>query len=117
MSKYLLNNLDVNDFKLIITLIGYETQITDTIRTIKIPAYKNNRILIDTALNSGMNKYRFISTEFNTSGEIELKDYKYVNVSSEISKIANDILRNQTNYVRNSLLTTTQQNKLINCLL
>ncbi|SRR5690606_35305551 len=112
MEKYLVNNLDADDFSMIITLLDYETKISDCLKSIKVSSFVDAELLVDTALCSGMNKYRFIATTLNNDGTININDYKYVDVNSDILEKANEIIRHEPLRLKNSILTIPQINSL-----
>lgn len=114
MKKYMINKLDIDNFVILVSLLDYETKISDCLKSIRISSFNVKEILVDTALCSGMNKYRFIATAVNTDGSINLNNYRYVDVSSQIIEIANDILRKETHSINNSILTNSQKRQLRN---
>ena len=113
MKKYLINKLNEDKFSIIITLLDYETKISSSLKTINISSVENKKLLIDTALCSGLNKYRFIETTLDSEGSINVSNYKYVEVDNNILNKANEILKNEPVYLNSSVLTI-QQIELIN---
>lgn len=114
MKKYLINNLTECEYDAIITLLDYETQISTCLKPIKMSTYKTGKILIDTALCSGMNGYRFIETTLNDNGTIDLGEYSYVDVNSDMLQKANEIIKEQPAFLENSVLTKSQIEELKN---
>ncbi|ERJ12738.1 type II toxin-antitoxin system RnlB family antitoxin [Haloplasma contractile] len=115
MKKYIVNKLYTNNLSTIITLLNYEIKISDYLKSIKISSSNNQeKILIDTALCAGMNKYRFIVTTLNDDGTINIDDFKYIEVDSNTLEIANEILRKEPLSINNSILTNSQINNLTN---
>lgn len=112
MKKYLIHNLKKDNFNVIITLLDYQTPISKVLNSIRLSSNKLEKILIDTALCSGLNEYRFIEATLNESGSINLDQYRYVNVNDFILDKANDILRQNKLYLKNSILTESQIKKL-----
>jgi hypothetical protein len=108
MKKYVVNKLDTAHFNTLITLLDYETQISDYLKIIKFPSLSDKKLLIDTALCSGINKYRFITTTLNNDGSINIDSYKYIDVDSHLLKIANEIIKKEPNSLNNSVLTVSQ---------
>lgn len=113
MKKYLINNLNKSKFVFIITLLDYQTQISNCLKSIKIPTNKVCKILIDTALCSGINKYRFIEALTSKDGVIDLSEYNYVNVSEDIINKANDIIKQKPTFLESSVLTESQIKKIL----
>lgn len=111
MKNYLINNLEFENVNLI-TLLDYEAKISDVLKSIKVSSFGSGKVLIDTALCSGINKYRFIESKLNYNGTIDLNDYKYVSVSTKILEKANEIIRHEPDKLENSILTIPQ----INCI-
>lgn len=118
---YLINQFPVNKskkdgFSTIITLLDYETQISKALRYIKLSSEQINntkKVLIDTVLCAGMNQYRFIETNVNEDRTINIDDYKYIAVSDDTLEKANNILKSHPEYVKNSILTESQIEKLL----
>lgn len=107
MKKYLINNLEFEKVYLI-TLLDYETKISDILKSVKISSLVSRKVLIDTALSSGIDRYRFIESKLNNNGTIDLNEYKYVNVNPKILEKANDIIRREPAKLENSILTIPQ---------
>ncbi|WP_077369860.1 type II toxin-antitoxin system RnlB family antitoxin [Anaerosalibacter sp. Marseille-P3206] len=112
MRKYLINNLDIDNFSMIITLLDYETKISDCLKSVRISSFDSKELLVDTALCSGMNGYRFIATTLNNDGTINISDYRYVDVNPLILEKANEIIRHEPISLNNSILTIPQINFL-----
>lgn len=108
MKKYLINKLDEERLNIIITLLDFEIKISDYLKSINISDFNGSKLLVDTALCSGMNRYRFIETTVNDNGAINLNDYKYVEVDSNILDKANEILSHEESIINNSILTIPQ---------
>lgn len=108
MKLYLINNLKKGGFDTIITLLDYQTQISSCLKSIRISSNKTRKLLIDTALCSGINQYRFIEATLNEDGTINLNHYNYVIVDNDILEKANDILKSQPAFLRNSVLSESQ---------
>lgn len=113
MKLYLINSLKKDGFYAIITLLDYRTQISRCLKSIRMSPNKTGKLLIDTILCSGMNEYRFIETTLNENGEINLNHYNYVNVDNDILKKANEILKYQPDFLRNSVLPESQIKKIV----
>lgn len=108
MKLYLANSLEKDGFDTIITLLDYETQISRCLKSIRMSPDKTRKLLIDTILCSGMNEYRFIETTLNEDGTINLNHYKYVTVNDDALEKANEILKYQPAFLKNSVLPESQ---------
>lgn len=113
MKLYLINSLKQDGFDSIITLLDYQTQISKCLKSIRMSPDETGKVLIDTILCSGMNEYRFIETILNKDGTINLNNYKYVNVNNDILKKANEILKCQPIFLKNSVLSESQIKKIV----
>lgn len=112
MKLYLINSLKKNGFDTIITLLDYQTQISRCLKTIRMSPNKTRKLLIDTVLCSGMNEYRFIEATLNDDGTINLNHYNYVTVDNDVLEKANEILKYQPAFLRNSVLPESQIKKI-----
>ena len=111
MKLYLINKIKEDDFDAIITLLDYKTQISRCLKSIRMSPDETRKLLIDTILCSGMNEYRFIETTLNEDGTINLNQYKYVTVSNDILEKANEIVKHQPVFLKNSVLPESQIKK------
>ncbi|MFA5577355.1 MAG: type II toxin-antitoxin system RnlB family antitoxin [Tissierellaceae bacterium] len=116
MYDYLINSLETIKFEKLITLLDYDKKLSDVLKSINLSSLEGKTILVDTALVSGMNRYRFIESKVTDEGYLNLNEYRYVDVDLNILEFANDIIRNNPNKLKNSILTIPQKNKINNCL-
>jgi len=112
MKPYLINSLEQGGFNSIITLLDYQTQISRCLKSIRMSPNETGKLLIDTILCSGMNEYRFIETTLNEDGTINLNQYKYVSVDNDVLEKANEIVKYQSVFLRNSVLSESQIEKI-----
>ncbi|NLM04942.1 MAG: hypothetical protein GX214_07980, partial [Clostridiales bacterium] len=68
MSNYLINDINMVGLRKIITLLDYELKLSDVLKSINLSSLEGEIILIDTALVSGINEYRFIESKVNEKG-------------------------------------------------
>ncbi len=115
MEDYILTKLN-NDYNfcLIITLLDYEIRISDYLKSIELPFCHSKKILIDSALCSGVNRYRFIGVNANKNGKMNSKEIVYVNVDSDTLAFANNVILENPDYIASSILTESQIEKLRN---
>lgn len=112
MNKYVINKLNIDEFEAIVTLLDYETRISDYFKNIVVSSFNKNKLIVDTALCSGMNNYRFIEVKLTKDGTIDFNRYRYIDVDPQTLKIANNIIKNNQVYLNNSIITRTQKNLL-----
>lgn len=113
MKRCIINTLNIDDFIAIVTILDYETTISRCLKSLKLSSFLGTKILIDTALSSGLNEYRFIETTLDEKGDVDLENYKYINVSPDILKTANEIIRTEPLSLDNSILTRSQKKALM----
>ncbi|GAA2972355.1 MAG: type II toxin-antitoxin system RnlB family antitoxin [Peptoniphilus harei] len=112
MEKYLINDLNISGYKKIITLLDYREKISACLKEIKLLSTFRGKILVDTALVSGINSYRFIEIEVNKDGSLNLNNYSYSEVNKDILKIANSIIKKEPVWLKNSILANSQKELL-----
>ena len=116
MNNYLINDVNTDEFRKIITLLDYEMKISDVLKSINLSSLEGEIILIDTALVSGINEYRFIESKVNEKGYLDLNEYRYIDVDRDVLEIANSIIRDNPSKLNNSILTIPQKKKINDCL-
>lgn len=112
MEKYLINDLNISGYKKIITLLDYREKISACLKELKLLSTFRGKVLVDTALVSGINSYRFIEIEVNKDGSLNLNNYSYSEVNKDILKIANSIIKKEPVWLKNSILTNSQKELL-----
>lgn len=109
-----INRLEENNYNVLITLLDYQSPVSRCLKSIKIYPRNVKKVLIDTVLCTGLNEYRFIEAPLNNDGTINLNEYKYVNVEKKLEQKANEIVKNQPLYLKNSILPESQMNLIQN---
>ncbi len=114
MKTYLLNDLNMNGFDNLVTLLDCEIRINDELNSIHFPIGKKRKVLVDALLYSGLNEHRFIEFETNENGKLDFNNFRYVEVAKVIIDHANNIVKNEPNYLENSILPDSIINKIKN---
>jgi hypothetical protein len=112
--KYLITKLIKNYFDSIVTLLDYDTQMTNQLKKITILSKKNGKVLIDALLYSGLDQYRFIEMNIDENGKIITDKYNYVILDQALEKTANDIIKKHPIQLKNSILTQSQIDQILN---
>ena len=73
----------------------------------------SRKILVDLALKTGMNSFRFVEFELDNNGKIRLSSSKYVIVEANLEKIANGFLQLREENVKNSILTESKKKEIL----
>lgn len=109
MSTYNIEELQNSKYSHIVTLLNYEISISNYLKEIKDKFNYNNdsQVLIDTALISGMNEYRFIELTDN------INYLNYIQPDNETIQNANKILSKFKNNLKNSILSSNQSSSIL----
>lgn len=114
MEKYLIHSLMNSEYAEMITILDYEMRLNSYLSQLVFPnPAKGKKAIVDLALKSGIDKYRFVSFDIDESGRIIRGSNRYVNISKDIENSANEFLKEQKDVVLNSFLTSEQKKFLL----
>lgn len=114
MEKYLFHSIINPDYLGIVTILDYEMQLSAYLSQLIFPSQsKAKKALVDLALKTGINEYRFLEFEVDECGKIVLDSNKYVKVSKSLESLANEFLQQKCDIVRNSFLTESQKRQIL----
>lgn len=111
IDKYLFHSVSNSEYIGIITILDYEILLKQCLSKLVLPSLTRQKVLVDLALKTGLNKYRFVTFDVDNNGKIILNTNSYVNVSNDIEKAANSFLQQRKDIINNSLLSSTQKKK------
>lgn len=116
MEKLYVNTFNDSKYIALITVLDYEILVSKYLKQLsfKTSPNKPEHVLIDLALKTGIDKYRFVEFDINESGKIELDSYKYVSLNPFYETLTNNFLKDRKEIVLNSILTDSQINQLSN---
>lgn len=92
----------------IVPLLYYQKSISDQLKDIYEPF--NDRVIVDCALISGLNEYRFLLA---TIKDGYVTDTTYLEPSEELIKRANQELARYPKYVKHSVLSNVQVDAIL----
>lgn len=92
----------------IVPLLYYQKPISDQLEEIYEPF--NERIIVDCALVSGLNEYRFLLAALNDG---HVTDTTYLEPSDELIKRANQELAKYPKFIKHSVLSNAQVNGIL----
>lgn len=98
----------LNNQMTIVPLLYYQKSISDQLEDIYEPF--NERIIVDCALVSGLNEYRFLLA---TIKDGYVTDTTYLEPSEELIKRANQELAKYPKYVKHSVLSNAQVDSIL----
>ncbi|CUP37882.1 Uncharacterised protein [Catenibacterium mitsuokai] len=115
MEKLYVNTLNDSKYIALITVLDYEILLSKYLKLLsfEVSPNKPEHVLVDLALKTGIDKYRFVEFDINESGKIELDSYKYVSLNTFYEILANNFLKDRKEIVLNSNLTDSQKNQLL----
>ena len=115
MEKLYINTLNDSKYIALITVLDYEILVSEYLKQLSFEASLNKpeHVLVDLALKTGIDKYRFVEFDVNELGKIELDSYKYVSLNTFYETLANNFLKEKKEIVLNSILTDSQINQLL----
>lgn len=108
MNKYIITKLEMNRFDYLLTILDYEINFDSLVREFLCHLnHKGNlKVIIDTALLTGLTEYRFVS--FFTDSDGKEYNMRYISPDESIVKIANKNLLQKEEILRNSILMDYQ---------
>ena len=114
--KKYINNLNDSKYIALITVLDYEILVSKYLKQLSFEASPNKpeHVLVNLALKTGIDKYRFVEFDVNELEKIELDSYKYVSLNTFYETLANNFLKEKKEIVLNSILTDSQINQLLN---
>lgn len=114
MEKYLFHSIINSEYLGIVTILDYEIRLNTYLSELVLPScYKGKKALVDLALKSGLDEYRFVAFDVDDHGKIILNTNSYIKVSKEIEKVANCFLQQRSDIVNNSILTDMQKREIL----
>lgn len=116
MQKLCVNMLNDSRYIALITVLDYEILVSKYLKQLSFEASlnKSEHVLVDFALKTGIDKYRFVEFDINESGKIDLNSHRYVSLNTFYESLANNYLKEKKEIVLNSILTDSQINQLLN---
>ena len=116
MDRLQLNNLIDSNYYSIVTILDYEFRLSNCLKELSFAPFNNNsrKILVDLALKTGINQFRFVEFDLDESGKIILDSNKYVKIEADLEELANSFLRERGEIVKNSILTESKKREILN---
>ena len=111
MEKYLFHSISNSEYLGIVTVLDYEMRLNSYLSELVLPSFKGKKALVDLALKSGLDEYRFVAFDVDDQGKIIFSTNSYIKVSKDIEKVANSFLQQRSDIVNNSFLTDIQKKK------
>ena len=113
MEKYLFHSISNSENLGIVTVLDYEIRLNSYLSELVLPSFKGKKALVDLALKSGLDEYRFVAFDVDDQGKIILSTNSYTKVSKDIEKVAKCFLQQRSDIVNNSFLTDTHKKEIL----
>lgn len=115
MEKVTYNQITDNKYLGIITILDYETSIRKCLMDIFICTQNRleRKVIIDLALKSGINEYRFVVCNITEEGTVLWKSSTYITPCNNIVQLANSFIRQRSDILLNSMLPSTTKKILL----
>ena len=115
MDKLQINKLDHSQYIAIITVLDYEILLSKYLKEITFEPFQDNtrQVLVDLALLSGIDQFRFVEFFVDNSGNILLDNYNYVKLNTYLENMANNYLKERKEIVLHSILTDSQRQHIL----
>ena len=115
MERLICHSLVDEKYSGIITILDYENRVTKYLTELSFPHVTGckRKAIVDLALKTGINQYRFVEFDLDDEGRIILGTDNYVVVSAEIEALANGYLRDRREIVLNSILTDARKKEIL----
>lgn len=115
MEKLIYNQIADEHYLGIVTMLDYETSLRKCLTDISIAVdgRTERKVIVDLALKTGLNKYRFVSYSVNDIGKILWSSSAYISPCAKIVTIANSIIKQKPEILSNSMLSSAAQEELM----
>ena len=115
MERLMYHSLIDEKYSGIITILDYEIRVTKHLTELSFPHATGckRKAIVDLALKTGINRYRFVEFDLDDEGRIIPETDNYVLVSAEIEALANGYLRDKREIVLNSILTDARKKEIL----
>lgn len=115
MQKMIYNQIANEMYMGLVTILDYETSLKKCLSELVFSGQSKieQKIIIDLALKSGVNKYRFVTYNITASGEILWNSSEYVTPGNDVIEFANFLLRSKKDIVCNSMLPSAIKIELL----
>lgn len=114
MEKYIINSIDYKDYVFIISVLDYEIRLRSVLSLVVFsPEAYGKKVIVDLALKSGLDQYRFVAFDIDNSGHIILDSNRYFQAPEDLINKANSYIFSKKEIVKNSFLTSRQKEYLL----
>lgn len=99
----------------VITILDYETSVRKCLSTVLITTQNRveRKIIVDLALKVGLGEYRFVSYDITDDGKVLWNSSQYITPCENIISLANSFIRQRSELLPNSMLSSAAQTMLL----
>lgn len=111
MEKVIYNSIMDKDYIGILTILDYETSVRKCLSSILVGTQNRieRKVIVDLALKTGVNEYRFVIYDITNDGKIIWNSSKYITPCEDIVKLANSFIQQKSDILSNSMLSNVAQ--------
>lgn len=114
MEKYIFHRTASSEYPVIVTILDYEIRLRSYLSEITLPSdLKGKKALVDLALKTGIDEYRFVAFDVDDNGKIDFNSNNYIEVSRDMENIANMYLLQREEFIENSFLSDGQKKRMM----
>lgn len=115
MEKMMFHQMMDGTYIGIVTILDYEIAVRKCLTEMSFPPERDEKrkVIVDLALKSGINQYRFIVFDVDSDGRILWSSNQYINPNSEVVNLANTFLREKKEIVLHSMLPNAKKEELL----
>ena len=109
------NQIVDKDYLGIVTILDYEISVRKCLSNVYICLQNRiqRKIIVDLALKVGINEYRFVMYDVTDDGVILWNTSKYITPCGNIIGLANSFIKQRSNILPNSMLSSATQGMLL----
>ncbi|MCM1542914.1 MAG: type II toxin-antitoxin system RnlB family antitoxin [Blautia sp.] len=114
MEKYMYHAMNDVLYFGMVTILDYDTRLNTCLSKLSFPPteYLGKKIIVDMALKTGMNQYRFLEATMNDKGKIQTENINNVQVTPALEMQANLFLLERMDIIQNSMLPRNKKREL-----
>lgn len=115
MDKVAYNPIIDTNYIGIVTVLDYETSVRKCLSSVLVDTQNRieRKVIVDLALKTGVNEYRFVEYDITDDGKILWNSGKYVTPNKDIVKLANSFIQQKNDILVNSMLSNVTQAMLL----
>ena len=114
--KSLYNKIEDDVYLGILTITDFEVSVRKLLSNLflNVNNKKQRKIIVDMALNTGLNEYRFLEYDVADDGKIILDSSKTADLREDLISLANSFIQKEKDVLKNSMLSAADRERILN---